>query len=301
MPSQERASLSVGTWDDRSSPHSRATPRLARVNKSSEFIPPLASCRDRASQTLKDVSRERFDVNKEPTDPSRCWSCIRALLLEAAIQTLNHQKQHNNDHHNQGPLDTMARPADAAALQPDTGGPRIATDSAAAPGMRAKKKGFLEAAAVAVAECPSVGEAHMGHMDHMGPESAPPAADARPDTSPADAAAGGNGSTGKLAVEVEGGGGSRDVDACITGEGGCVGCGGPPEEDACARASKSPVEVYVDQCAWRVLHAASRTASGGDSFFVVQVRSNFAAAHGPLHGLGMYLTYGQLSTLMLYK
>ncbi|CAM9489871.1 unnamed protein product [Laminaria digitata] len=28
--------------------------------------------------------------------------------------------------------------------------------------------------------------------------------------------------------------------------------------------------MYVDQCAWRVLHAASRTASGGDCFFVVQ-------------------------------
>lgn len=41
----------------------------------------------------------------------------------------------------------------------------------------------------------------------------------------------------------------------------------------CGRASgKTASEMYVDQCAWRVLHAASRTASGGDSFFVVQVR-----------------------------
>lgn len=31
-------------------------------------------------------------------------------------------------------------------------------------------------------------------------------------------------------------------------------------------------EVYAERCAWRVLHAASRTASGGDSFFVVQVK-----------------------------
>jgi len=69
--------------------------------------------------TLKDVSRERFDVNKEPTDPSRCWSRIRALLLSAAVQASE-----------QLPLEGMvataaARPADAAALRPDTGGPRI--------------------------------------------------------------------------------------------------------------------------------------------------------------------------------
>lgn len=37
------------------------------------------------------------------------------------------------------------------------------------------------------------------------------------------------------------------------------------------REPRSGLEMYVDQCAWRVLHAASRTASGGDSFFVVQV------------------------------
>lgn len=191
-------------------------------------------------------------MNKEPTDPSRCWSCIRALLLEAAIQTSNHQNQQDQ----QTPLDRTARPADAAALQPDTGGARIATDPAEPPVTRAKKeKGFLDAAA---------DEPVAGQEDPHGPistsTSARPAG-AHSETWTADAAAGGNGK-----VEVEGGDANH--------KGGGVGCGGAEEDvsGSAGSASKSPVEVYVDQCAWRVLHAASRTASGGDSFFVVQVR-----------------------------
>lgn len=43
-------------------------------------------------------------------------------------------------------------------------------------------------------------------------------------------------------------------------------------------------EIYAERCAWRVLHAASRTASGGDSFFVVQVNDRaFAFAPVTLH------------------
>ncbi|CBJ32450.1 expressed unknown protein [Ectocarpus siliculosus] len=48
------------------------------------------------------------------------------------------------------------------------------------------------------------------------------------------------------------------------------GVGGTAKDGDGAVAAKSALETYVDQCAWRVLHAASRTASGGDSFFVVQ-------------------------------
>lgn len=213
-------------------------------------------------QTLKDVSRERFDVNKEPTDPCRCWSRIRSLLLDAAVQNSKHNQQ------NQAPVDRTARPADAAALQPDTGGPRIASDSAASatassPVTRAKKtKGVPEAA---VAEgCQAVGEAQLNRR------SGPTAGADAETTSPADAAAGGNGLglesvSGGSAREVEGGGGKKEVDA--KGEGSA-----PGGAEGGGSVSKSPVEVYVDQCAWRVLHAASRTASGGDSFFVVQVR-----------------------------
>lgn len=196
---------------------------------------------------MKDVSRERFDVNKEPIEPSRCWLRIRALLLEAAVHDQVHVQNPNQQ--NQAPLDKRARPADAAALQPDTGGARIATDSvaaAASPVMRAKERGVLEAAtATATAEeCAAVGEAQMG------PRSTLPAGGC-PETASADAAAGGNWFSDK--VYLEGGTGKWEVDA--QGE----------------AKTKSPIEAYVDQCTWRVLHAASRTASGGDSLFVVQV------------------------------
>ena len=218
-------------------------------------------------QTLKDVSRERFDVNKEPTEPSRCWSRIQALLLEAAVhpQTSSQENQEM-----QSPPDKTARPADAAALLPDTGGPRAATDSAvsapaaaASPVTRAKKEkaavdaasSSSAAAAASAAECAEVGEAQMS------PGSTLPAR-GHPEAASADAA-GGSGFTGN----VGGGAGTREVDG--TGEG--VPCEGGEESSTCTK-TKSPVEAYVDQCAWRVLHAASRTASGGDSFFVVQVR-----------------------------
>lgn len=214
-------------------------------------------------QTLKDVSRERFDVNKEPTDPARCWSRIRSLLLSAAVEASE-----------QPPLDGMvataaARPADAAALRPDTGGARIiSTYSDSDPGAAAepmRTKGG----------CQRDGETdrvsgRTNESDHPAGERPAATAEGRNSGRPSigaddDAAPGGDAAAGNRPVY---GGGPAAGNAA-----GGEGTGGPAEAVCGAEegAKKSPLEMYVDQCAWRVLHAASRTASGGDSFFVVQV------------------------------
>lgn len=238
---------------------------------------PLAPLPPPTPQTLKDVSRERFDVNKEPTDPSQCWSRIRSLLLSAAVQASE-----------QLPLEGMvatvaaARPADAAALRPDTGGPRIiSADSdsdsgAAAADEPMKTKGGCprEGEAGRLSGRPNEGDRPAGERAAAigaGRNSGRPSIGADPDAAPGgDAAAGaGDGS-------VYGGGGDDVEGGCDPAAGnaaGSEGTGGPAEAVCGAEegAKKSPLEMYVDQCAWRVLHAASRTASGGDSFFVVQV------------------------------
>ncbi|CAM9647143.1 unnamed protein product [Choristocarpus tenellus] len=46
--------------------------------------------------------------------------------------------------------------------------------------------------------------------------------------------------------------------------------GGERDREQGVQDVLSDANKYLDTCAWRVLHAASRTATGGDSFFVVQ-------------------------------
>ncbi|CAN0489720.1 unnamed protein product, partial [Ectocarpus sp. 12 AP-2014] len=205
------------------------------------------------SQTLKDVSRERFDVNKVPTDPSQCWSQIQTLLLQAAAQDQKQQQQQQQQQQQeqqQVKPDRVARPPDAAAVQPDTGGARIVTDTAAA-------------------SATSTGAA----AESVKPKGVKDEEDVRPSKSvPA---------SQEVDHTPSGPDGTHCCDASpsgvrVPGEGGCGGgpvqggVGGAAKVGDGAVAGKSALETYVDQCAWRVLHAASRTASGGDSFFVVQ-------------------------------
>lgn len=150
-------------------------------------------------QTLKDVSRERFDVNGVPTEPCDCWHEIRALLL---------------------------KPLGAAEATKGGGGARAA---------RAKASGGG----------PSAGGANPSQP--------------RPQSAACADAAAGDKASGRGCWE----------------RGGSWKSGLPTDG---YNASKTPAERYVDQCSWRVLHAASRTASGGDCFFVVQVRHAAAAA-----------------------
>lgn len=195
------------------------------------------------------------------------------MLLDAAVHS-SHQNQHK-----QVPLITgrAARSPDAAPLLPATGGARIATDSAAwvTPVMRPKQQEEGVVQAAAADECPAVGEASISISPRSGPRAG---ADADSETSPAGAAAGADGSklvSGGNTGKVGGGARNEEVDVKAQSFAGAFDSGA----QGGAGAAKSPVEVYVDQCAWRVLHAASRTASGGDSFFVVQVSCHTISNH----------------------
>lgn len=169
------------------------------------------------------MSRERFDVNGAPTDPSDCWREIRALLLTAASQHPAHGATPSDAEVDTGPgnCELVNRedddPSGGVASMPSTrdtdGSTRCAASSAAG------------------------GDAAAG--DEV--------------SSAGMHGAGGNGRGGN-------------------GEPWGVGSGRKGGVRGNDRASKSGLEMYVDQCAWRVLHAASRTASGGDCFFVVQAR-----------------------------
>lgn len=100
-----------------------------------------------------------------------------------------------------------------------------------------------------------------------------------------DAAAGDAGSRDTGSGDTAGGGSGVSAGAGNGGAGGVGGKawgvgsdkkGGVKGND---NVSKSELDMYVDQCAWRVLHAASRTASGGDCFFVVQVRKVYRSMY----------------------
>lgn len=237
-------SLKGGTYvlTTRSSMHMR----YCTCDTLSVKIPPLSR------KTLKDVSRERFAVNKVPTDPSQCWSQIQTLLLQAAVQDQKQQQQQQQ----QATPGRVGRPPDAAAVQPDTGGARTVTDTAAASATgtdtgtgaaaeSATPKGVKDKEDVR----PSRSVPADQEVDHTsrGPDGCNRCSDARPSG---------------VRVHGEGGRGGGPVEG---------GVGGGAKDGGGAVAAKSALETYVDQCAWRVLHAASRTASGGDSFFVVQV------------------------------
>lgn len=191
-----------------------------------------------SSQTVKDVSRERFDVNRVPTKPSDCWCKIRASLLHAALE-----------HHSDS--------AKTSELGADNGDGGVLVD--------------VESISLATSQ-----EDVLGNLDSstllfdtaVGEEA----------TASGDAAAGKGVSPGGNGVGGEGKAGKGKVwgvgNKC---KGGMKGN---------RRPSKSGLEMYVDQCAWRVLHAASRTASGGDCFFVVQVNSALCAR---MHTMGVHL------------
>lgn len=197
-------------------------------------------------QTLKDVSRERFDVNNAPTDPGHCWPHIRALLLRAAVQNL------------QQPRDRTARSGDNAAQQLGAGGSGFAANPAAAAAAEETKS-------LRKTRQYSERSSGVGADFDTGTLPADPAAAAAAAAENA-ALSGGTGGRGGC-----GGGARAREEGGVKKRSGVANGAKGVTGDAHEGVPKSPLEEYVDQCAWRVLHAASRTASGGDSFFVVQV------------------------------
>lgn len=204
-----------------------------------------------SSQTVKDVSRERFDVNRVPTKPSDCWCKIRASLLHAAL-----------DYHSDS-----AKNSELGANNGDGG---VLMDAESISRATGREDGLGSLDSSTLLSDTAVGEEAAASGD----------AAAGKEVSPGGNGIGGEGKAGKGKVWGVG-------NEC---KGGMKGN---------RRQSKSGLEMYVDQCAWRVLHAASRTASGGDCFFVVQVNSDFLctyAHHGRVHPclcqswpcLGMY-------------
>ncbi|CAN0350624.1 unnamed protein product [Pylaiella littoralis] len=196
-------------------------------------------------QTLKDVSRERFDVNNAPTDPGHCWPHIRALLLRAAVQNL------------QQPRDRTARSGDNAAQQLGAGGSGFAANPAAAAAAEETKS-------LRKTRQYSERSSGVGADFDTGTLPADPAAAAAAAAENA-ALSGGTGGRGGC-----GGGARAREEGGVKKRSGVANGAKGVTGDAHEGVPKSPLEEYVDQCAWRVLHAASRTASGGDSFFVVQ-------------------------------
>lgn len=179
-------------------------------------------------KTLKDVSREKFDVNGVPINPSDCWREIRALLLKAATEHPEYE-------------------ANSSELLADTGADLNADADLVNGETDSSEDKVLE-----------------DRRDDI-----KPAYDATVSSSCGDAAGGrrvsreGFHTTGGLSREGEG----KPWELGSRSRGGVEGN---------RRESKSALELYVDQCTWRVLHAASRTASGGDCFFVVQVMQRHA-------------------------
>lgn len=140
--------------------------------------------------------------------------------------------------HLRRPRDGTAGPTDAAGQRPDTGGSGIVT-------------------ATATEQMKCLRETHECSRRS-------PGAGSDTYTLPADPAAGHAVLSGGCdGTSAQGDGGATERSGVVKG-------GTDAHEGE--GAPKSPLEAYVDQCAWRVLHAASRTASGGDSFFVVQVK-----------------------------
>ena len=187
---------------------------------------------------MKDVSRERFDVNKVETDPADCWRKIRALLLQAAKN--DHSYAHGSIHGTTGRSDQETE----TVLRPSLGSAHTGKNAPLRSGTvdRGETESELSAAATGGAAAGDAGSRDAGSGD---------------------AAGGGSG--------VSAGAGDGGADG-VGGKAWGVGSdkkGGVRGND---NVSKSDLDMYVDQCAWRVLHAASRTASGGDCFFVVQVR-----------------------------
>ncbi|CAM9236382.1 unnamed protein product [Sphacelaria rigidula] len=210
-------------------------------------------------QTLKDVWRERLLVNNVPTPPTQCWTVIRDLLFSAAVE------------------ETSTENIKDGSTSPATEAERVRVDKLAS-------EGDPPVTARVVGHPPEVerdgkdtdnnhDECDTGTMTpmaagispvkpkamHSTPKSLPTSCsdDAAPEAENTPSSSADCGS-GAAAGETQGGdGGSRD--------GSC----GPGGEGSGCKTKRSGLEIYVDQCAWRVLHAASRTASGGDSFFVV--------------------------------
>ena len=141
-------------------------------------------------QTLKDVTRERFEINGVPIESSECWVQICALFLQAASELSN----------------LSSAPGENAVYGTKNTQPK------------SKQPPLKEELERRGGEGPS-------------------------ETACGDAAAG------------------KD---CFSGSVKSV------EEDHVEGVED--MEAFVERCAWRVMHAASRTASGGDSFFVVQVQ-----------------------------
>lgn len=201
-------------------------------------------------------------VNNVPTPPTQCWTVIRDLLLSAAVE------------------ETSTENIKDGSTSPATEAERVRVDKLAS-------EGDPPVTARVVGHPPEVerdgkdtdknhDECDTGTMTpmaagispvkpkamHSTPKSLPTSCsdDAAPEAENTPSSSADCGS-GAAAGETQGGdGGSRD--------GSC----GPGGEGSGCKTKRSGLEIYVDQCAWRVLHAASRTASGGDSFFVVHVR-----------------------------
>ena len=225
-------------------------------------------------QTLKDVSREKFDVNKVPIDPADCWRKIRGLLLQAATDR-HHSGPSNGDITASGATSKATISSGTSASGAISSGTAASSTTA---GLSDKKSETVfrsrPGLTMQTDSCPREDTSWRDDVDNSNPKgseqgtAAAAAAAATPgdvaagDAAAGDAAGGGNG--GLVGVGSGGAGG-------VTSKAWGVGSdkkGGVRGND---NVSKSELEIYVDQCAWRVLHAASRTASGGDCFFVVQV------------------------------
>lgn len=196
------------------------------------------------------MSRERFDVNRVPTAPSDCWTKIQASLLEAARQH-QYSSSSSND---EATVGHCCSPSYLSSLHGHDGG-----------GGGGKGGG-------SVSDGVDIDD---GEGNGGGGENAVHSTDRwateQPTTTTSavrgDAALG---SSSRIYIS------RRKVEPSGIGDG--TECVYKKEDDGTVNAdsgiantAKSNLELYVDQCAWRVLHAASRTASGGDSFFVVQV------------------------------
>lgn len=172
-----------------------------------------------------------------PIAPDQCWAEIRDLLLKAALEHLEHLEHF--------PPETAE--GNTALNGESTTWRGNVSEDLADPGTSAATTYTLK-------------EKSPQRQD----EAVSPPVQAFAITRPGDSTAGGDSdvprSNGGLSAS------SRD-DSGPEAE--YQECGG--DVGGVGGEVRSGLERYVDQCAWRVLHAASRTASGGDSFFVVHV------------------------------
>lgn len=172
-----------------------------------------------------------------PTAPDQCWAVIRGLLYTAAVTAARSSQ------------DRWLAPSTYPNLSEDSSDGKLSEYQPEPREAGVDDHGPMGSEVAATLRATSTSDATKGAVPMVGV----------PGVSCGDAAAGNGGRpSGEICT-----GERAKADARFHGR---------------ARAGqegremvRSGLDMYVDQCAWRVLHAASRTATGGDSFFVVQV------------------------------